>query len=172
MMRWTRTGLMLFVVAGLVVLQTGSARADDDDKVSVSAAFGRGLNTNQAGNLVNHVILPNDIKVREDGVVKATTTTTRNSAPVSSVGCGPISPFCSCGERRNDSHEGGKASNWPTVAAKRSNEVENPIGDISGDGGSLISAKSVTARAPRPGMPPVTSDAADQPHPPKKTRAS
>jgi hypothetical protein len=69
MMRWTRTGLMLFVAAGLVVFQTGSALADDDDRLSVSVAFGRGLNTNQAGNLVNHVILPNEIKVSHDGVV-------------------------------------------------------------------------------------------------------
>ena len=69
---WTRTGLMIFVMAGLGILQTpSSARADDDDqkKLSVPVAFGRGLNTNQPGNLVNHVILPNKIEVKQDGVV-------------------------------------------------------------------------------------------------------
>ena len=72
MKRWTRTGLMIFVMAGLGILQTpSSARADDDDqeKLSVPVAFGRGLNTNQAGNLVNHAILPNKIEVKQDGVV-------------------------------------------------------------------------------------------------------
>jgi hypothetical protein len=61
MKRWTRTGLMIFVMAGLGILQTpSSARADDDDqkKLSVPVAFGRGLNTAQAGN-----------EVKQDGVV-------------------------------------------------------------------------------------------------------
>jgi plastocyanin len=35
----------------------------------VSVAFGRGLNTAQPGNAVNHVILPDEIKVTEGGVV-------------------------------------------------------------------------------------------------------
>src|SRR5713226_5513995 len=43
--------------------------ADEDERLSVSVAFGRGLNTAQAGNKVNHVILPNNIKVKQDGVV-------------------------------------------------------------------------------------------------------
>jgi hypothetical protein len=42
---------------------------DDDGRLSVSAAFGRGLNTAQPGNPVNHVILPKKIKVNQDGVV-------------------------------------------------------------------------------------------------------
>jgi len=72
MKRLTQTGLMIVLMAGLGILQTpSSARADDDDqkKLSVSVAFGRGLNTAQAGNKVNHVILPNKIEVRQDGVV-------------------------------------------------------------------------------------------------------
>jgi hypothetical protein len=70
MKRWTRAGLLIFVVAVLCTLQT-PARADDDDqkKMNITVAFGRGLNTNQAGNLVNHVMLPNDIEVNQDGVV-------------------------------------------------------------------------------------------------------
>jgi len=72
MKRLTQTGLMIVLMAGLGILQTpSSARADNDDhkKLSVSVAFGRGLNTAQAGNKVNHVILPNKIEVRQDGVV-------------------------------------------------------------------------------------------------------
>lgn len=70
MKRWTRVGLLIFVMAVLCILQT-PARADDDDqkKMTVTVAFGRGLNTNQPGNLVNHVILPNEIEVNQDGVV-------------------------------------------------------------------------------------------------------
>jgi hypothetical protein len=42
---------------------------EDDDRLSVSVAFGRGLNTAQPGNPVNHVVLPKKIKVNQDGVV-------------------------------------------------------------------------------------------------------
>jgi hypothetical protein len=45
------------------------AFGDDGHKQSVSVAFGRGLNTAQQGNVVNHAILPDKIKVKEDGVV-------------------------------------------------------------------------------------------------------
>jgi hypothetical protein len=72
MKRLTQTGLMILVIAGLGILQTpSSARADDDGqkKLSVPVAFGRGLNTAQAGNKVNHVILPDKIEVKQDGVV-------------------------------------------------------------------------------------------------------
>jgi hypothetical protein len=51
-------------------LTASSAIADEDGRrLSVSVAFGRGLNTAQPGNFVNHAILPNKIKVKEDGVV-------------------------------------------------------------------------------------------------------
>ncbi|PYN83249.1 MAG: hypothetical protein DMD96_03045 [Candidatus Rokuibacteriota bacterium] len=45
------------------------AVAEDDNKLSVPVAFGRGLNTNQQGNRVNHVIIPNEINAKLDGVV-------------------------------------------------------------------------------------------------------
>lgn len=46
------------------------AVADDDDKHHAAhATFGRGLNTAQQGNVVNHVILPNQIQVKAGGVV-------------------------------------------------------------------------------------------------------
>ena len=67
---WTRPGLLIFVVGVLCALQTPArADADDQKKMNITVAFGRGLNTSQAGNLVNHVILPNDIEVNQDGVV-------------------------------------------------------------------------------------------------------
>jgi len=45
------------------------AVAESDNKLTVPVAFGRGLNTNQAGNRVNHVIIPDEIKVKQGGVV-------------------------------------------------------------------------------------------------------
>ena len=45
------------------------AVAEDDNKLSVPVAFGRGLNTAQAGNIVNHVVIPNRIDTKLDGVV-------------------------------------------------------------------------------------------------------
>src|SRR5215831_10696010 len=45
------------------------AVAEDDNKLSVPVAFGRGLNTAQAGNFVNHVVIPNQIDTKLDGVV-------------------------------------------------------------------------------------------------------
>jgi plastocyanin len=46
------------------------AFADDDDKHQTThATFGRGLNTAQQGNVVNHVVLPNQIQVKAGGVV-------------------------------------------------------------------------------------------------------
>ncbi len=69
MKRWTRS---MMCVGTLVVigLTAAVALADDDDKrLNVSVAFGRGLNTAQPGNLVNHVIIPDEINIRQGGVV-------------------------------------------------------------------------------------------------------
>src|SRR5687767_7631088 len=46
--------------------------ADDPDSKKLSSSrvmFGRGLNTAQPGNAVNHAILPNEIKIKVGGVV-------------------------------------------------------------------------------------------------------
>lgn len=68
MKRWTL--LMIGVVTLLSIgLKAPSAMADPAGLLSVPVAFGRGLNTAQPGNPVNHVILPGDIKVKEGGVV-------------------------------------------------------------------------------------------------------
>jgi plastocyanin len=40
-----------------------------DDRLTVPVAFGRGLDTAQPGNAVNHAILPGKVKVTEGGVV-------------------------------------------------------------------------------------------------------
>jgi plastocyanin len=58
-------------LAGLA-LAPWSALADDDadhKKQHASAAFGRGLNTAQPGNAVNHAVLPKTIKIKAGGVV-------------------------------------------------------------------------------------------------------
>ena len=58
--------VLTFVGIGLI----GSlATADQDHKISVPVAFGRGLNTAQQGNVVNHVIIPDEIELKQGGVV-------------------------------------------------------------------------------------------------------
>jgi plastocyanin len=55
-----------------VALSPTPSRADDDDHRHHSQAtvsFGRGLNTAQPGNAVNHAILPREIKIKAGGVV-------------------------------------------------------------------------------------------------------
>jgi len=42
--------------------------ADQDERQSVAVAFGRGLNTAQQGNVVNHVMFPNDVEINQGGV--------------------------------------------------------------------------------------------------------
>lgn len=56
-------------LAAPLVMADRDKHEDEDERLSVSAAFGRGLNTAQPGNPVNHVILPKKIKVNQDGVV-------------------------------------------------------------------------------------------------------
>ena len=73
----TWAGMCLMAMLGLglavpsVMAESGKHREkhDDDDRLSVSVVFGRGLNTAQPGNPVNHVVLPKKIKVNQDGVV-------------------------------------------------------------------------------------------------------
>jgi hypothetical protein len=61
-----------FRSASLVCLALGATLAiaadDNSQRSSVTASFGRGLNT-PPGNAVNHVILPGEIKVKAGGVV-------------------------------------------------------------------------------------------------------
>ena len=64
------------VLAAALALAVPAVVADDDHdrqrQSTTSATFGRGLNTAQPGNAVNHVILPTEIKVKAGGVVDFT----------------------------------------------------------------------------------------------------
>ena len=68
MKRWIASMIAIAVLLGIGVT-IFPAVAEDDNQLSVPVAFGRGLNTNQVGNSVNHVIIPNEIKVKQGGVV-------------------------------------------------------------------------------------------------------
>ena len=54
-------------------LVTLPAIADDGDvdhkRSQATVSFGRGLNTAQPGNVVNHAVLPKEIKIKAGGVV-------------------------------------------------------------------------------------------------------
>lgn len=72
MIRGNSPVAVLTVCASLAIgMQIARAGDDSDDNKSqrTSVAFGRGLNTAQPGNVVNHAILPRNIKVRLGGVV-------------------------------------------------------------------------------------------------------
>ena len=60
---------MCVAILFCIGLTASLAMADEDEQLSVSVAFGRGLNTAQVGNKVNDAMLPNNIKVNLDGVV-------------------------------------------------------------------------------------------------------
>lgn len=68
MKRWTLSMMCVVTLVG-IGLTAAVALADNDDRLNVSVAFGRGFNTAQPGNLVNHVIIPDDIRIRQGGVV-------------------------------------------------------------------------------------------------------
>lgn len=68
MQRWTPAMIGLLALAG-IGLTAVAVTAEPDSLLHVSVAFGRGLNTAQAGNPVNHVVIPDDIRVKHDGVV-------------------------------------------------------------------------------------------------------
>ena len=68
MNRWTLLMIGVVTLVG-IGLTASSATAEPDPPLSVPVAFGRGLNTAQPGNPVDHVILPDDIQVKEGGVV-------------------------------------------------------------------------------------------------------
>jgi hypothetical protein len=68
MQRWTFSiiGLLALASIGLTAVVV---TAEPNPLLHVSVAFGRGLNTAQPGNPVNHVIIPDNIRVKRDGVV-------------------------------------------------------------------------------------------------------
>ena len=71
------------IVISLALVAPLAIAADTLSNVEVS--FGRGLNTAQPGNPVNHAVLPQDIKVKAGGVVDfglPDFTTSSSSSPV------------------------------------------------------------------------------------------
>jgi len=68
MKRWVASTITVTTLLGIGPT-IFPAVAEDDNKRSVTVAFGRGLNTAQAGNIVNHVVIPNKIDTKLDGVV-------------------------------------------------------------------------------------------------------
>ena len=68
MQRWTLSMMCAVILFG-IDLTVPLVMADAQERLSVSVTFGRGLNTAQPGNAVNHVILPNKIKIKQGGVV-------------------------------------------------------------------------------------------------------
>ena len=66
----TGSAVVVYLALGAPLGIAGDDHDDDDNKPSyVDASFGRGLNTAQVGNVVNHIILPNEIRVKVGGVV-------------------------------------------------------------------------------------------------------
>lgn len=59
------------VLLAAAALATWPVVADDGDhkRSQATASFGRGLNTAQPGNAVNHAVLPREIKIKAGGVV-------------------------------------------------------------------------------------------------------
>ena len=67
-MKRSRTISMIGAVCTFsLAVATSAVSAADDNQLSVTVAFGRGLNT--AGAAVNNVVIPDTIKLKENGVV-------------------------------------------------------------------------------------------------------
>jgi hypothetical protein len=61
--------LSVVVLAPCLALLTAPADAGEGHQHTQGVVFGRGLNTAQVGNVVNHVVLPKDIRLKVGGVV-------------------------------------------------------------------------------------------------------
>lgn len=72
-MRINVSALSRSVLLAAIALASWPVLADDGDsdhkRSQATATFGRGLNTAQPGNPVNHVVLPRKIKIKAGGVV-------------------------------------------------------------------------------------------------------
>jgi plastocyanin len=64
-MKRSSASKMMFAMFAGVALMASAA----DSQLTVPVAFGRGLDTAQPGNAVNHAVLPDKIRVAEGGVV-------------------------------------------------------------------------------------------------------
>ncbi len=70
-MKYSRTISMIGTVCTFsLAVATSVVHAADDNKLSIPVAFGRGLNTAQPpGQPVNHVMIPDIVRLKENGVV-------------------------------------------------------------------------------------------------------
>jgi len=69
-MKHTRKISMIGAVCTLgLAVATAAVNAADDNKLSVLVAFGRGLNTAQPGNAANNIVIPDQVKLKQNGVV-------------------------------------------------------------------------------------------------------
>ena len=65
-----RSKLSLILLAALALPATlAQAQSDGNSRLSVTVAFGAGLNTAQPGNPANHHVLPKTIEIKAGGVV-------------------------------------------------------------------------------------------------------
>jgi len=70
MKRWVTTSMIGAACTFSLAVATSPVNAADDNKLSISVAFGRGLNTQlPPGNAVNNIVIPDQIKLKQDGVV-------------------------------------------------------------------------------------------------------
>jgi plastocyanin len=70
--RWASIPFTTLLLAGYAFATAPAFAADSSDNHELATKrvmFGRGLNTAQPGNPVNHAILPNEIKIKAGGVV-------------------------------------------------------------------------------------------------------
>ena len=57
------------LLVGTALVALAAVADDDHNRAQATASFGRGLNTAQPGNAVNHAVLPREIKIKAGGVV-------------------------------------------------------------------------------------------------------
>jgi hypothetical protein len=62
-------GPAIAVMASVIFVAPSAAQSDGSSRMSVTVAFGAGLNTAQPGNVANHHVLPNVIEIKAGGVV-------------------------------------------------------------------------------------------------------
>jgi len=69
MKRSTRISMIRALCALGLAVAASAANAADDNKLSIPVAFGRGLNTAQPGNPANNIVIPDQVKLKQNGVV-------------------------------------------------------------------------------------------------------
>jgi plastocyanin len=60
---------VIAAMASVAFVAPAAAQSEGNSRMSVTVAFGAGLNTAQPGNVANHHVLPNVIEIKAGGVV-------------------------------------------------------------------------------------------------------